>query len=211
MTRVFKRCLFPKYIQNSVVKSQMSGFEDPTLCDFSLLDFSALVRDEYKEERFEAEFIESFLNAAKVLALAGRKEIDRQHVYVFCRHSYALPVLFLTRHCMELSIKRAIKRFGYEPEKIHGLQRLWDSLTSRFPSERSHEDRTVISNMGSFVRVISSIDDTGVNLRYPKDRKGDFTQDKPLFINNEKVVSYLQSFVEQLDAINFDSATRESE
>ena len=53
------------------------------------------------------------------------------------------------------------------------------------------------------VKAISQLDATGFNLRYPKDRQGQFTQDKPLFVNNEALVSYLESFVDQLERIDF--------
>ena len=117
----------------------------------------------------------------KELASAGRKAIDKPGMYVFYRHSYALPVLYLTRHCMELAIKRAIRRCGFEPKKIHGLQQLWNSLVSLFPSERKGEDRKALSNMGAFVSAVAFVDNNGMSLRYSKDKSGGYTQDKPLF------------------------------
>ncbi|MEF2744341.1 MAG: hypothetical protein U0N57_02720 [Collinsella sp.] len=90
----------------------MDGFNDPTLRDFSLLDSSALMKDEFKADKFDDEFIRSFLNAAKELAAAGRKAIDKPGMYLMLEYSYAIPVMFLTRHCIELAIKRAIKRCG---------------------------------------------------------------------------------------------------
>lgn len=203
MTDIFREHVFPKYAPEDVIKGKMNGFGDPTLGSFSLLDVSALAKDEYKEDKFEEEFISSFLNAAKVLASEGRKSIDKPNMYIFYKHSYPLPVLFLTRHCMELAIKRAIRRSGAEPKKVHGLQSLWDSLISRFPDQKGREDRRAVASMGKFVQTIANVDDNGISLRYPKDRNGDFTQDRPLFVNNEKVVSYLEKFVEQLDYIDF--------
>lgn len=110
MESVFNDHVFPKYMSQQVMKSQMDGFNDPTLRDFSLLDSSALMKDEFKADRFDDEFIRSFLNAAKELAAAGRKAIDKPGMYLMLEYSYAIPVMFLTRHCIELAIKRAIKR-----------------------------------------------------------------------------------------------------
>ena len=120
MNSMFKEHTFPKYNDADVMKP------------------------EFKEERFEEEFINSFLNAAMELARAGRKAVDKPGMYVFYMHSYALPVLYLARHCMELSIKRAIRKCGFEPKKIHELKELWDSLVSRFPRQRNREDRREI-------------------------------------------------------------------
>lgn len=204
MESVFNDHVFPKYMSQQVMKSQMDGFNDPTLRDFSLLDSSALMKDEFKADRFDDEFIRSFLNAAKELAAAGRKAIDKPGTYLMLEYSYAIPVMFLTRHCIELAIKRAIKRCGAEPKRDHGLTSLWNSLLSRFPRQKCREDNRTIKNMGAFVKAVADIDNNGISLRYPQDKSGRLTQDRPLFVNNEEVVSYLEKFVEQLELIDFD-------
>ncbi|MDU8611418.1 hypothetical protein RX395_09535, partial [Collinsella aerofaciens] len=56
----------------------------------------------------------------------------------------------------------------------------------------------------AFVNAIADIDDNGISLRYPQDKSGGLTQDRPLFVNDEEVVSYLEKFVEQLQLIDFD-------
>lgn len=198
MDSMFNDHVFPKYKDQQVMKPQMDGLDDPTLRYFTLLDSSALVKDELKADRFDDEFIKSFLNAAKELAAAGRRATDRPGMYVFLEHSYAIPVMFLTRHCIELSIKRAIKKCGAKPKKDHSLRNLWNSLLSRFPKQKCREDNRTIKNMGAFVNAIADIDDNGISLRYPQDKSGGLTQDRPLFVNDEEVVSYLEKFVEQL-------------
>jgi len=204
MESVFNDHVFPKYMSQQVMKSQMDGFNDPTLRNFSLLDSSALMKDEFKADKFDDEFIRSFLNAAKELAAAGRKAIDKPGMYLMLEYSYAIPVMFLTRHCIELAIKRAIKRCGAEPKRDHGLTSLWNSLLSRFPRQKCREDNRTIKNMGAFVKAVADIDNNGISLRYPQDKSGRLTQDRPLFVNNEEVVSYLEKFVEQLELIDFD-------
>lgn len=203
MESVFNDHVFPKYMSQQVMKTQMDGFSDPTLRDFSLLDSSALMKDEFKADKFDDEFIRSFLNAAKELAAAGRRAIDKPGMYLMLEYSYAIPVMFLTRHCIELAIKRAIKRCGAKPKRDHGLTGLWSSLLSRFPEQKCREDNRTIKNMGAFVNAVAYIDNNGISLRYPQDKSGRLTQDRPLFVNNEKVVSYLEKFVEQLELIDF--------
>ena len=95
MGDAFKDHIFPKYEEKCVMKPQMNGFGDPTLKSFSLLDSSTLMKDEFKNEMFEDEFIHSFLNATKVLASAGRKAVDRPGIYVILDYSYAIPALEL--------------------------------------------------------------------------------------------------------------------
>ena len=204
MESVFNDHVFPKYMSQQVMKSQMDGFSDPTLRNFSLLDLSTLMKDAVTTDIYTADDTQSLLNAAKELAVAGRRAIDRPGMYVMLEHSYAIPVMFLTRHCIELAIKRAIKRCGAEPKKDHSLTSLWSSLLSRFPRQRCREDGRAIKNMGAFVEAVAEIDDNGISLRYPQDKSGRLTQDRPLFVNDEEVVSYLEKFVEQLQLIDFD-------
>ena len=209
MGDAFKNHVFPEYEKSRVIKPQMKGLEDPTLNSFSLLNLSALMKPELKDQMFEDEFIRSFLNAAKVLAAAGRAAIDRPSMYVMFEHSYAIPVLFLTRHCMELAVKRAIRKCGREPKRNHGLSGHWSSLLSGFPEQMRREDRRAIKNMGAFVNCIADIDDNGISLRYPSDKSGRLTQDRPLFVNNEQVASYLEKFVKQLELIDFESIKKD--
>ena len=209
MGSIFTEHVFPRYVGRQVMKPQMNGFNDPTLRDFSLLDSSVLMKEKLKGEMFEEEFIRSFLNAAKELAAAGRRAIDRPGMYVMLKRSYAIPVLFLTRHCMELAIKRVIRKCGVEPKREHSLTKLWSSLLSRFPGQRCREDNRAIKNMGAFVEAVADIDDNGISLRYPQDSSGRLTQDRPLFVNDEEVASYLEKFVEQLELIDFDMIHRD--
>lgn len=207
MRSLFTEHVFPKYMERQVMKPQMNGFNDPTLRDFSLLDSSVLMKEDLKGKMFEGEFIHSFLNAAKELAAAGRRVIDRPGMYVMQEHSYMIPVLFLARHCMELAIKRAIRKCGAEPKREHSLTKLWSSLLSRFPGQKCREDNRTIKNMGAFVEAVADIDDNGISLRYPQDNEGRLTQDRPLFVNGEEVASYLEKFVKQLELIDFSLIT----
>ncbi len=208
MESVFNDHVFPKYMSQQVMKPQMDGFSDPTLRDFSLLNSSALMKNELKADRFDDEFIQSFLNAAKELAAAGKRATDKPGMYLMLEYSYAIPVMFLTRHCIELAIKRAIKRCGAEPKRDHSLTGLWNSLLSRFPEQKCREDNRTIKNMSAFVNAVADVDNNGISLRYPQDKSGRLTQDRPLFVNNEEVVSYLEKFVEQLELIDFDCTVK---
>lgn len=204
MISIFNKNVFPNYTSAKVMKPQMNGFNDPTLKDFSLLNTATLFLDDFKEEKFETEFIQSFLNAAKAVVETGRKNIDQPEMYVLKSYSYAIPVLFLTRHCMELSIKRAIRKCHRHPKTNQDLKGLWSSFLQWMPEQRRSEDRRSLENMGLFVTDIAEIDNNGISLRYPTYKTGERTQDKTLFVNNEEVVAYLEKFVEQLELLEFE-------
>ena len=200
--KVFSERIFPRYEPESVVKKQMEAFSDPTIPNFSLLNLSCFAKEYFKDDSFEKEYIKSFLQAVKVLAREGRKDTNRPEGQFFFNYSYALPVLYMTRHCMELTQKRAIRRKGGNPAATHDLKRLWEDFLSMVPAERTVEDHQAIENMGLFVKALSDIDGTGFDLRYPKDKKGgQYTQDRPLFIDNEQTACYLNSFVKQLELV----------
>ena len=192
MSGIFSKNVFPEYTSAKLMKPQMNGFNDPTLKDFSLLNTATLFQDDFKEEKFETEFIQSFLNAAKAVAETGRKNIDQPEMYVLKSYSYAIPVLFLTRHCMELSIKRAIRKCHRHPKTNHDLRGLWSSFLQWMPEQRR------------IVTDVAEIDNNGISLRYPTYKTGKRTKDKTLFVNNEEVVAYLEKFVEQLELLEFE-------
>lgn len=204
MSGIFSKNVFPEYTSAKLMKPQMNGFNDPTLKDFSLLNTATLFQDDFKEEKFETEFIQSFLNAAKAVAETGRKNIDQPEMYVLKSYSYAIPALFLTRHCMELSIKRAIRKCHRHPKTNHDLRGLWSSFLQWMPEQRRIEDHRSLENMGLFVTDVAEIDNNGISLRYPTYKTGKRTKDKTLFVNNEEVVAYLEKFVEQLELLEFE-------
>lgn len=201
MENIFSKHIFPKLKQEELYKPQMEGFSDPSMAEFQLLDFSCMMLPEFKDEKFELEYIKSFLNAADKLATVGQNDTARPGAYIFFEHSYAIPVLFLSRHCIELTIKRAIRRSGGKVKDVHNLVNLWNSFLSCCPNQKQREDRRVLKQMGDFVRMINSLDSSGTKLRYSSDKDG-LTQDRPLWVNSTKIASCLKLFVEQLESLD---------
>lgn len=106
--RIFSKHIFPALKERDIIKPDMNGFNDPTLPDFQLLTFSSLFKPEIKNDGIEREYIKSFLNAAKILADEGKRKttpFESFPFYHIFEYSFALPVLYLSRHCVELSIK----------------------------------------------------------------------------------------------------------
>lgn len=199
---VFSENIFPCFDEKDLAKPSMDGLADPTLNDFLLLDFSALCKPEFKNDQFEKEFIRSFLVAAQAETERGYADTVRPAGYLFLDRSYAIPALYLVRHCMELSLKRAIRVKGGDLKSVHGLDRLWSALLQRIPKCERSGNSKVVSRMGRFVKFVSSFDSTGVDLRYPKAKDGSFTQDRAMWVNMREIVKLLEKFVEQLELLN---------
>lgn len=112
-----------------------------------------------------------------------------------------LPVLYMVRHCMELSIKRAIRLVGGDPKWIHKLDGLWSSFLSKLPKERTSKDEKVLRYMHDFVKYIDCLDDNGEKLRYSEGKDGQLTQDAFYWVDCVAVTETLDCFVKQLNAL----------
>lgn len=198
---VFKNHIFKGLSVDELYKQQMNGFNDPSLGHYQLLSVSSLMKEEVKREQYELEYIQSYLNAAKELANIGEQKTAQPHAYIFYRHSYALPILYLARHCMELAIKRGIARTGHEVKAKHSLRDLWEVFLSSQITSPLDEDNQTLEKMGAFISYIDMLDPTGTKLRYSADKKG-YSIDSPLWVNSKQVVKQLELFVRQLEALD---------
>lgn len=200
---IFKSHIFSGVKQESLYKRQMmDGFEDKTLHQFAPLAFSVVAKQEYKHEMLESEFIDSFLESAKLLAKASRhNNVPMPGIYIFYQYSLVLPVLYMVRHCMELSIKRAIRFVGGKFKPSHKLDGLWSSFLSELPKERTSEDEEVLRYMHKFVMYIDFLDDNGEKLRYSEGKDGQLTQDTFYWVDCVAVTETLDCFVKQLNAL----------
>lgn len=181
-------------------RQMMDGPGDKTLCRFIPLSFSAIANQECKQEKAEDEFISSFLESAKILAkISQEKSSPVPGIYFIYEHSLALPVLYMTRHCMELSIKKAIRRGGHNPKQTHKLEGLWNSFISYLPKERNADDEKILKQMHEFVKHIDFLDDNGEKLRYPKGKDDQFTQNTFYWVDCMVITEILGSFVSQLN------------
>lgn len=207
---IFKEQYFTKVEQNDLFKSQMmGGFEDETLPDFNFITFSSLLKDEIKDEEIQKEYINSFLESAKVLSNKSREKLPSGITKIFFNYSLTLPIIYLCRHAIELEIKYIIHKIGARSKPIHKLDNLWDSLLSNFPKEKNAEDTKIIKAMTAFIKNISILDDDGTKLRYPADRTGNLNQDSPMFANNKLIVDSTEKFIQQLNVIDFDTTIKQ--
>jgi len=203
---IFKEQFFKSVPTQKLYKSQMNGTSDATLSDFNPLTLSSAFNTNSKTDGSQEEFIWSYLEGAKVLS-RQLKELEKPRGPVrkiFYKHSLNIPIIYLCRHCLELSIKYAIYRLGDSPKQSHKLSGLWSSFISKLPKERSGKEKTIIKNMGDFINDINLLDDTGSKLRYPLDNDGSYTQDKFIWVNSDLIVSTTEVFVKQLKALDID-------
>ena len=201
---IFEDIIFTPIQIEELYKPQMlDGFKDKSLPDFNPVTFSSTFVQEVRTDETQKEFIRSYLESAKVLSKElTRLETPRMGIQkVFYNYSLTLPTIYLCRHCMELSIKYAITCVNGQPKEVHGLEKLWSSLLSYLPKKTSGKERSLLKGMGSFVRAIDCLDDTGTKLRYAINSNGNCNQDIFLWANSRKIVQSTELFVKQLEKL----------
>lgn len=203
---IFNEHVFESVNEDQLYKRHMEGLTDPTLNHFQLLSFASLTKEEFKYDQYELEYIRSYLNAAKELAAIGEQKTSQLGMVIFYQYSYALPILYLTRHCMELAIKRAIRRTGHRAKISHGLIKLWSSFLSGCKAEHSDDEEYIIKAMDKFVTYIDKLDPTGTKLRYSVD-KDDYSIDTPLWVDSKCVANRLEQFVYQLESLRINKCS----
>lgn len=205
---MFDRFVFKPVNEEDLYLSHVNGMADVRLHDFTPLSISCAAKPEYKHELFQKEYIDSFLNAAKVITDFVDQTKPKQPVSaIFRTYSLALSVLYLCRHCMELSLKRAIEHLGGDVcgdgKNIgHCLSKLWDDFLTRYSEHVSDNsgDQT-LSDMKKFLDIVCKFDETGTKLRYSEDHKV-YTQPDFYWVNLQRFVSCTSQFVEQLGSLH---------
>lgn len=200
---IFSDIIFKKIPVEQMYKSQMEGFGDESLKDFNPMLLSSTYVSEKREEGAEKEFIVSYLEGAKVLM---KETYERQRPMrikkIFYSYSLALPTIYLCRHCLELSLKRAIRLFGRDIKLTHGLEGQWCVFRQCLPEKIiSGKERSLLNRMGEFIKDIDRLDDNGTRLRYPVQRDKSFSQEQFLWANTKAIVENTESFVKQMDLL----------
>lgn len=207
---IFSEIIFESVPKEKLYKNRMSGLNDPTIPDFNFLTFSSLFKKELKNNSVQKEFINSYLESAKILSreLENIQNRNSNILKIFYSHSLTLPIIYLCRHSIELSIKYAIYILGKKPKYIHSLEKLWSSFMSNLPKEKLNEEKILLKDMTKFVNDINFIDEKGTNLRYALDGDGTCTQEKPIWINSKLIVSTTEKFIKQLEVLNLENIRR---
>lgn len=204
---IFKENNFRSIPVEKLYKSQMNGLNDSSIPEFNPVLFSTTFKDEFRDDESQEEYIRSYLKSAFFLSekLDGLEKPRLGINKAYYNYSLTLPIIYLCRHSLELSIKFAISRTGGQPKRVHDLEKLWSSLLSMFPKQHSGKERSTLKNMGQFISSMNLLDDTGTKLRYPKERDGNYSQNQFMWANAIVIVSTTEKFIQQLNLIDIDN------
>lgn len=204
---IFSLYIFKKCKTDELYKTQMKGLKDNTITSYNPMLISSIFKREFRENRQEQEFIESYLESAKIIS----KEVYRRQKNnmgvekIFYSYSLVLPVVYLCRHSIELAIKRAIRLLDGNIKFNHSLLKQWNSLREYLNKYNiSVKDRDLMNFMGEFINNIELLDDNGIKLRYPKQQDNSYSQQEFLWVDTKNIVNQTELFIRQLEYIKID-------
>lgn len=202
---LFSHHFFKKVDINTIYKEKMEGFDDKTLKVFCPLSVSSFMKKEYADNYIHDEYIESYLTSAEILA---EIENERTHpngiltALVTPKPALSITIYYLSRHSIELSIKKYIKYFGHAIKQEHNLIKIWDSFDSLISDKTSNDDKNTLYNMKKFIEDINKLDKNGTVTRYPVDKNEESNMNTFYWFNPKELVTQTRNFIQQLDTIN---------
>ena len=203
MIKLFKKKVFTLESEEAYIKYKMNGLNDPTLPDFKLLSTAPITKEKFKKEDITKEYILSYINSAKLLADACNVDNNNSVKLIMLTYSFSIPCLFLCRQAIELKIKDCLEKRQINYIPIHSIVSLWNTLeTSLINEEVTDEDKIIISEMNRFINLLSKLDnENATKLRYPKDKSGNISQERVVFVCLKKIVDTAYLLIKQLDNI----------
>ena len=196
---LFSKYLFDDFKETEIYRKTMN-INDPDLEKYFFIAANPAIKDESREIYAEEEYINSYLNAAKILidSIKYPKGIK----VIINDHSLSIPILFSCRHCVELSIKFFLRsKTNFSPKTNHDIKTLWGELKKDILKDQDKEGLQTIENMERFVEFILSVDKESTRLRYSKQKDNSYSLKDLNFVNLRRIVDLTDKFVKQLDAI----------
>ena len=130
----------------------------------------------------EDHYIFGYIEAAELLSerILGEKLWSK-------RDTLILPILYVTRHGLELALKKVCDSFfnlgilTERPKKVHDIKFYWELLDKLNFGDR--EFKTLLSGLKLYVDSLSNIDDDGQELRYFKNIDGNRSMEDKSIVN----------------------------
>jgi hypothetical protein len=136
-----------------------------------------------KRERPPSSFEKTWENFSGAYGTAFNK-LTKDALSNWSGGQLALPLFFLCRHSMELSIKQAIVVYAQSAGEApliegHSLAQLWNELLRQIKAAGFEIDDEWTVYCGNLVQHLHDVDPDGERFRYPTSRKGvafDYTE-----------------------------------
>lgn len=180
-------------MKNKYIRNNFEGLTSEVF-DWECLSLSSFLKEEFRIEIAEKELISAYVNAFEILFEKFNNERkSMSHIKLLKDDQTCIPILYLCRHALELTIKLVIFRKSNNAIKGHKLNYLWEKLK---------ETVNIIEDYDILIETINYLDSDGAKLRYIKDCKNNEYNTKPIFIkldslvdDTKKLISYLINLI----------------
>lgn len=190
---------FPQFQPDKIIRSAVNTTEDPILKKLTHVSMAPIFRDERTQKRVEeSEYIDSYLNALKAvrdMTLKQTKEQDPIVRMFKTRSLAAIPLIFLGRHVVELTLKNVLIKQGKQPKKIHEPKKLWKDAEVYCRQELPDDQ---ISSINEFIEFLNGLDPQGTRFRYSarnEDSPVDNLFTKIQWLDPDLFTTYVESLV----------------
>ncbi len=115
-------------MENQYIRKSFNGLTEEVY-EWEQLNWAPFVKEEYRKAEAEKELASSYMHAAETLYVIMSIENNPEIFFkINRRDQLCIPMLFLCRHTIELTIKMVIESITKKVEKGHELDKLWNKL-----------------------------------------------------------------------------------
>lgn len=124
--------------------------------------------------------------------------IDIQDTYIF-------PIMFLYRHCIEISLKLIFLKLNGKSVNGHDLYKIWSNSIKNDLSQINmlKIPKDDINMIEESLKQLDEWDFNGENWKYASDKKGNVSMKEWRFIDYKNLKIEINKLFEVLDTINF--------
>lgn len=177
-------------MENKYIRKKFDGLT-AEVHDWECLLISSFYKEEIRKISAEKEIVEAYMHAAN--SLYSNLSIENHPsdgITVFRTNQMCIPVLFLLRHAIELTMKLVLEKNNSNVENGHRLNDLWEKVKKNEKIECNEFDELISAYV--------ELDSSGLQLRYVKDRDGKEYKIEPYFIKLRKIVKDTNKYYEFL-------------
>lgn len=175
---------------NKYIKYQFDGMTEE-IQGWDELTFTAFYKEEIRKKEADKQIAASYIHAAEIAFKTMRIENNPVvNCKLFRENNLCIPMLFLCRHAIELTIKLVVESKTEKVENGHKLQNLWNKFKTVTGIKNKKYDE--------LINAFKELDEDGLQLRYAKDLEGNEYKKIPCFVKSDLIMKDTKSLYEYL-------------
>jgi len=177
-------------MKNKYIKYQFDGLTEE-IYDWDELSFAAFYKEEIRMKETEKQITASYIHAAEMVFKTMRIENNPvTNCKIFRENNLCIPMLFLCRHAIELTIKLVLESKTDKIQDGHKLQNLWNKFKTVTGIKNKKYDE--------LIDAFKELDEDGLQLRYAKDLEGNEYKIIPCFVKTDLIMEDTKSLYNYL-------------